>query len=564
MIRYGLFLALAGFSLVALGTDTGHSGESGTAAEGLACQLRDVNLTSEESLSGRRLSYFISSVDDAVMMISNGNYIKMQGSDHQMKLPGPYDAVASPDGKYYSVPTGGLTFYDLHATKEEAKAGKSRTELSDIGRDPDFGESYQSLGAYQKDGKTIYRALSVSHLRDYTAGADGRIAPVDSASGAPRACKNLAGMRLQLPMISKDGQYLSTYNMDTQTTVIYRISPENPSNCEKVIDLGMPTGKVDFNADSSKITFHVDNLAGTHQSFGGLSREYSKDVMVMQLKKGPDGLLNGIDGYARLSTNVKGGTGTYYPRFRMDGSIVAMRDRGDGNGHSLAYFSTKNLKFADPWSPKTANGTEASRGVHAEYALSDLWRKTCGSSIPSATQARWLALSLDPTGCRLLIEREWETHKAAVLSASAEVAGLKAETLQSLTKEDLLAICPPATQATDAASGQQPTPPPPNASSSVATMAPPRPLGELMRASDYAALSTMFQANCAQCHTAGVNVPGARAFDLENLDAATLQTASVLINAGIMPKGKTLSESDRTSMAAVFKTGAEAREAAGH
>ncbi len=577
-----------------------------------ACLVSDVNLLREEELTGRSLSYFISSADDAVVFISEGNKMKLEGSNHVMELPGAIDPVVTPDARFFTVPdfpleapasepapeatpsTGpvapdprhfreneavdaegyedlvpeggefdpsigeggpfvpsGLAFFDLQAAKQQAKDGKASADLKPIYIDPDFTGSYQSMGTFKKNGKTFYRALNDGSVRDYVAGPGGSIGPADPEGTVGSLCSNVPNMDglRQLPMISKDGQYVSFYETGRQTTVIYKLSPEDPSLCEKVLDLGFPTGKVDFNADNSMITFHVDNFNLDTSQFASIEPGYSKDIMVMKLKKGPNGAIQGVDGYSRLTARPDDGAGTYYPRFRKDGSIVAARDHGDR--FSLAYFKTQGLKFTDPWTPKLGARGEPSQRVHAEYALGGLWRQACGSKVPTATQARWMALSLDPVACRKLVETKWEQHRQSVLTQASGVRGLKTETLQSLRKEDLLALCPTADPALTRSAVSR--------NGAGATGSNLAPLDDLMKASSYNVLAQLFQANCMECHRAGANVQGARVFDLNSLSKESLQTAAALVSAGVMPKVREMRPADRAKLADLLQDAARQR-----
>jgi hypothetical protein len=613
--RIGTLVSIVGLSLLGIGAWAQHEGTPADPAvpppatepqPDLACNLSDVNLKKVEDLNAdQSLSYFISAADDGVLIISNGNQLRVEGTGQLISLPGSVDPVVTPDARFFTVPDyrvpqegspttetpqpyvdpevlreheaidepgavparavdpgAGLAFFDLQEAKRQAIAGQAESTRKPVYTDTSFQGSYQSVGTYEKNGKTRYRAINDSNIRDYELGADGSIKPVDSADAPQRLCanrRNRGSTSMQLPMISKDGKHISFYDTATQTTKIFRINENDLSKCDQVLDLGFPTGKVDFNADGSMITFHVDNAGIETGMFSSIYDERSKDVMVMKLQKDAGGEISGIDGYARLTAGHTGGSGTYYPRFRKDGSIVAARDKG--SQFALAYFGTENLRYASPWSPKLGARGAPSKAVHAEYALGELWRKACKGRVNSSTQARWMALSLDPESCRLLIEREWETHRTAVIQAAGGVRAMSAETLQAIAKEDLLALCP--TGAAGEAARTRVTPPPPRPDQPTGPSEPPPPpppLANLMRASDYNALVPLFQTHCIECHKPNSGVEGARYLDLENLTTVELQTAAALVEAGVMPKQRDMAADERAKLVELLRKAQQVRQ----
>ena len=433
-----------------------------------SCKLYQTKASSSTALK-KAPSYFISpdpTGNYVGVITSSGNTIVDLKSGDYVNFPDRYDPVFTPDGKYITTP-GGI-FYKAGEARTKVDNKESAKELKPIHRTGMEGV-YQSLGTVKNEGgKSTYRMI------DDTDGVSWQEYTIDhSSSGVKqkmgKSKKLCPGIETDTPMLSKDGKYLSVYNKDTGTTQIYNIEDNVNSGkpCHKVLDLGFPTGKVSFDYKNGQIAFHVDSVETQTNYFSGVSSRSRKDSFVLKIDKGkgPDGKekwtptsftkMNLTDGKADL------GTGTYYPRFRKDGSILTVVQHKSG----LAGYSLDVVNQGDiAWQPfkaylfdsglySTCNDDQR-KEIRSLYALGELWSQICGNYNDAMRFQDTLKIpfGMDHDQCVKLINDKWKDNmKAKVKSAGyremrtrqTKARILKMDEIDKLSTEDLIAVCPP-------------------------------------------------------------------------------------------------------------------------
>jgi len=431
-----------------------------------SCKLFQTKASASTALK-RAPSYFISPDPNGKyvgVITPGGNTLVDLRNGNSVKFPDTYDPVFTPDGKYITTPGGNFfVSTDAHEKidKNESAAGVKRIHNKGM------EGVYQSLGTVKDEGgKTTYRMI------DDTAGVSWQEYTITHSNKAVKqkmgSSKKLCpGIKTDTPMLSKDGKYLSIYNKDTGTTQIYNIEENVKSGkpCHKVLDLGFPTGKVSFDYSNGQIAFHVDSVQTQTNYFSGISSRLRKDSFVLKIDKQGSGAnekwtptsftkMNLTDGKADL------GTGTYYPRFRKDGSIVTVVQHKSGlqdytldtvNQNDIAWQPFKAYLF-DPDMYSTCNADQK-KEIRSLYALGELWTQICGNYDKMRFQDTLkVPFGMDHDSCVKLIKDKWKgsmkgkvqtAGKKALQSQSSKSNALKIENVDQLTMEDLIAVCPP-------------------------------------------------------------------------------------------------------------------------
>jgi hypothetical protein len=206
------------------------------------------------------------SSDWAAVICGTNRLVRLSNPSEQVVLPGTIDPVPTPDDRYLTTP-GPLKFFPM---SELRSGGSNRASVQPVYTDNALQGVYQSIGQMTGDGgEPRYRAIterpvgaqgSTMVMRDYQATGDS-IAPVQSAP-VPLC----PGKSLKLPMMSKNGRELAALDLATGTTKLFAVSDDG--SCSQLLDLGIATGKVDFNFDGSRIVFHVDHYRPTSTARG--------------------------------------------------------------------------------------------------------------------------------------------------------------------------------------------------------------------------------------------------------------------------------------------------------
>ncbi len=449
------------------------------------CRFAEPALVSKTGIGDQSLNYFVSTEGNRVYYITGtGNKMGQIGSDKVVKIPGRVDPVPTPDGKWLTVPTWPrepfkMQFFNMNKLKAMGDDASGAT--------PDFEDGslsgvYQSIGMLpEKNGNSVYRVITDKNgasFQDY----EVREERTPVRSEATRLCPELEKRNMKMPMLSKDGRYISLFNTDLGVTKIYEIQ-EGSWACKEVIDLGIPTGKVDFSFNNARIAFHVDSYARHDKYFSGVDANMTKDIYSVGLNRDAQGRITGARDITRLSFSGRKGSGTYYPRWNSAGHVVAARD--EDNQFSLAEFDpTKgyNMPF---WTPRSSQ--PATADAVARYALGALWNRSCakaGYAFDTVTEAAFATLSLDPESCRNLARKYWAASREEIVAQLRRVQGLQGPILEEVNEAAVLAACPDAPRA---------------AGGAVATS------GSLL--ASRATPAAIFSGRCQDCHTGSYQDP---------------------------------------------------------
>jgi hypothetical protein len=279
----------------------------------------------------------------------NLNYLYDLTTGRRIRIPDRSDAVATPDGRYITVPSHytddhTIKFYDLAPMLERLDAGRDATDIA-----PVFAHSsadvydvyYQSVGVISREEsngveRTIYRMMFSGSTKpappgfrivDYVFTKESGKLTVQPSTPM-RLCPEIV-RDMATPFISKDGRLVIAHDDSRPTRPpslkIFEITATNPeqqtTTCRQVMDFGFPAGKADFNYDGTRVTFHLatyDYLAAFID--GGLRSPIITDVVVADLVR-TDGRITGYSKLSRVTQTTVQGTGSYFPAFFPDDSL---------------------------------------------------------------------------------------------------------------------------------------------------------------------------------------------------------------------------------------------------
>jgi len=385
------------------------------------------------------------------------NYLYNLTTDERVMIPDRSDAVATPDGRYMTVPSyytpdSNTRFYPVEPMLEALAEGRDVADL-----EPAFIHDhpamhrvyYQStaiVGEVDTDSglETTYRLMFSGTAHDsrfrivdylFRHSADtGELLDVQ-ASDPMTICPEIRN-DLNTPFMSKDGRHVAAYTSDVPGNAyaqgaslkVYEITSTDPAfgstSCAEVLDLGFVAGKADFSFDGTMLTFHLSQ--GQYLTpfvNGGLSESTITDVMVARLDRDADGRIQGSSGLQRLTTSLTAGVGSYFPAFLPDGALFFLSNTSPRESETEKRF---RFRVVDPTSRGWRTSEMQSSADAALWRdLGALWQRACIANAPPGADPYPLdehelagqAMSLTPAQCGALVrdaregdfaeERDW-------------------------------------------------------------------------------------------------------------------------------------------------------------
>jgi hypothetical protein len=324
-------------------------------------------------------------------------------------LPGQYDPV--PIGEtVMSVPERPMQTYSVADIMADAPV------INSVGNEL-IGGVYQSIAQLPSvNGHEHYRAVTDADGASYIdmeltgTAAHPVVTPVGVVT---KTCSN---QNFTLPMLSKDGTEIAGMDGVSNTSKIWKINSDG--TCTEELDLGIPTGKVDFSFDNKKLVFHV---TASHLD----AAEYPSNRSAA----------DAIDVYTYDRASKKFSKisqdrdrSSYFPVWKRNGTIVYASVDSNNN----AVFNVANPALAaSAVSSDNLNCPTCGEGQNPALAIGQAWYDLCRSISHANNMASIVtALSLDADQCKTLVTNYWAQYQAAYGA--------------TLTKEVLLAACPTA------------------------------------------------------------------------------------------------------------------------
>jgi hypothetical protein len=361
------------------------------------------------------------------------NYLYDLTSGRRIRIPDKSDAVATPDGRFVTVPshytaTKTVNFYDAGALLTRLGEGRDALDVKPAfaHQDADVEDVYyQSVGVLSSrqtgtDTTTVYRMMFSGgnvkpapgfRIVDYTfIQRDGALTVTPSK--AMRLCPQIT-RDLSTPFISKDGRYVVAHDGGAEgtpgTLKIFEITGVDPASqtttCERRVDFGFAAGKADFSFDGSRVTFHISKH-GYLTPFvnGGLVSPTITDVVVADLTHDAAGRITGHRGLARVTTSVTEGVGSYFPAFFPDGTVFYIGNSTPKNADGPKRFT---LRVVNPAREvRLANFFKDPAALEAAETIGHLWRESCAPTLQpfKPGEAPWAFMSLSRERCAALVE----------------------------------------------------------------------------------------------------------------------------------------------------------------
>ena len=407
---------------------------------------------------------------------SKGNQLLEFETGKVIPLPGAIDPVFTSDGKYLVVPmfrdefngplspgeqvvlydgtnmemqSSQMSFYDANLFVNKFKNAKTlkldKKDFSNtLHRDEVNNGVYQSVSLAKDGSYNLISDLYGVTIQNYKISKNG-----SKSDELKYPCINFDDFPTDLPILSKDGRFLSVNNTKTKSTQIFEILEDN--KCHLALDLGLSTGKVSFNKDSSKIVFHMDHFnESTGGYFSGTATDLIKDVYTMNLeqvtdKKGHTKLKPTT--WAKVTNTELMGNGSYYPDFSDQDELFYLSDVDNYfqfsrvNLNQLTYTPFEN--FID----LNINLEEKGCVVLPEKTLSNfilgqIWSQACSKlNDTNLKDATLMSMSLNSTNCKELVTQNWDdAFKDKLTKSYGKKFNLTS--LYTISKKDLQAACP--------------------------------------------------------------------------------------------------------------------------
>ncbi len=258
---------------------------------------------------------------------------------------GDIDPTPTPDGTFIIQPNPTRFF----STFAMSKTGRFSPMIF---TDRKHNGYYQSVGITEKKGdRTTYRVLTGEKqglIQEYSVRETLHLGYrfTKATKDSVPACANVDRRRLswEMPVLSPDGQMISTLDSESGHTVLYRLKMPD-AHCTKILDLERQTNKVQFDPASKRIVF-------TDQKSFGIFTYPTVE------------LANISDGKSRTLSIP--GEPILYQGFRPDGLVMYTRGRPEESRQN-------ELVILDP----SVIPEVGSAAAKAALSIGDLWIRTC-------------------------------------------------------------------------------------------------------------------------------------------------------------------------------------------
>jgi hypothetical protein len=464
VVARGLLTALIGLTAVGCGEAPREPEDAGPAARRLAifsgsadyCALPQFDLDVLARVPGPDaapvddVNWFARPVphpgDDWIIAFASHdqNYLYNLSTDRRVAIPDRSDAVATPDGRYMTVPSyytpdSNTRFYPLEPMLEALAAGldATDTEPAFIHDHPSMHRVYYQSTALVSEVDTDSGLETTYRLMFSGTGDESRFRIVDYLfrhhadsgellaveAGEPMAICPEVQNDLNTPFISKDGRYVAAYTSPRAGNAytsgaslkVYEITGTDPAqqttSCRVVADLGFAAGKADFAFDNSMLTFHSSQGAYlTPFVNAGLPEGTITDVFVARLDRDTEGRVTGSSGVQRLSTSLASGVGSYFPAFFPDGKLFFLSNNVPRESEADKHF---DFRVVDPAARGWRTEVPADPTAAAKWAaLGRLWERSCSDRVAALDaepfpldehELTLQAMSLNVPQCRALV-----------------------------------------------------------------------------------------------------------------------------------------------------------------
>lgn len=244
-------------------------------------------------------------------------------------IPGRLDPIGLFKTDLVSIPhenlDGSLSmeFYDL---RDLRKNGIKAHPL--LPADSTLSGRYQSMGVVKREGDVItLRMITDGHsggeFRDYQVDFGSFPAKLKPLSSAQMICKNIRSqssrewLDIKLPMISKDAQWFSGFDLKSQKMKVFKLDSEGRcfETVTPALDRG-DVGKFDFSPDAAAVAFHYSDrsLETTPLQFGVPENDWQLRSAIFNFKK---------QTYQLLPFSGPG-VNSYYPAFLPNGKVLVL------------------------------------------------------------------------------------------------------------------------------------------------------------------------------------------------------------------------------------------------
>ncbi|MEM7414985.1 MAG: hypothetical protein AAF389_05765 [Gemmatimonadota bacterium] len=337
------------------------------------------------------------------------NYLYNLSTDSRVKIPDRSDAVATPDGRYMTVPSyytpdSNTRFYDVQPMLDALAAGRdvdtmepvfihehpamsrvyyqSTALLSEVDTDSGLETTYRLMFSGTADES---RFRIVDYLFRHHADS-GELLAVEPS--APMVICPAVENDLNTPFISKDGRYVAAYTSPEAgnswtagaSLKVFEITGTDASagttTCREVADVGFAAGKADFSFDNRQLTFHLSQGAYlTPFVNGGLPEGTITDVMVARFAFDDAGGISGVESVQRLTTSTASGVGSYFPAYFPDGNLFFLANEipRDADGEKRFHFYTVDPSSRGWRTPSTSDPAMLDQWTE----LGELWQAAC-------------------------------------------------------------------------------------------------------------------------------------------------------------------------------------------